>query len=116
MGLWNRVKQAMNKGTITSVPLPTNNSNTQNAPQVGNKIYVSNAQSWAPDLHPNGRENSQLVQDIDYRDGKLDVTYRDGFTAEYDNISPDLVKEFVQSDSKGRWAQKHLWDLPYKKV
>ena len=57
-----------------------------------------------------------LAKDIDYKNGKLDVTYNDGFTAEYDDISPDEVKDFVQNESKGRWAKAHLWDKPYKKV
>ncbi len=79
------------------------------------KIYSANVQSWNPETHPEGMGDSQLVQDIDYTrgDGTLDVTYRDGYTARYSDVPPEEVKEFTQSDSKGRWALAHLWDKPY---
>lgn len=85
-----------------------------------NKIDVTNAHSWNRETHPNGYEPSFLVKDIHYDntdgDGKLDVTYRDGFTAEYDRISPSQAVDFHNADSKGRWALKNLWKLPYKSV
>ena len=121
MSIWQKIKDAMinkqaSKPTITNVPLPVQTKNINNPSQTGDKVYVANAQSWNQETHPEGRGDSYLVQDIDYNNGKLDVTYRDGFTAEYDNISPQDAKEFAQADSKGRWALKHLWDSPYKKV
>lgn len=79
---------------------------------------VSNAQSWNTETHPEGMGPSHLVQDIDYDNisRKMDVTYRDGFTAEYDGIDSSQAKSFIQADSKGRWALKNLWNLPYKEI
>lgn len=80
-------------------------------------VSIMNAQSWNPQTHPNGRGPSQLVDVVDYKNtdgsGTLDVTYRDGFTAEYKNISAEQAKDFINSDSKGRWALNNLWNKPY---
>lgn len=81
-----------------------------NAPKV---VAVSNAQSWDSQTHPEGIGDSQLVQDIDYKDGVLDVTYRDGYTARYSDVPPEEAKAFSQAPSKGRWALKNLWNKPY---
>lgn len=83
-------------------------------PDIG-QMSVYNAQSWAPDLHPNGAENSSLVKSIDYSDGNLDVEYRDGFKARYD-ATPQEAQNFSRADSKGRWARKNLWDRPYTSI
>ena len=119
MGIWNRIRKNIKKSTISSLPLPNaNNQPGRNNPQpTGNVVSVYDAQSWNPETHPNGRGPSQLVDEINYNgNGKLDVKYRDGFEAEYDNISPQDAKDFVKSDSKGRWALKHLWNKPYKEI
>lgn len=115
--IWNRIKKAMSKDP-NSVPLPTSNAQLgrSNPQPTGNVISVQNAQSWNKETHPQGRGDPYLVQDIDYKDGKLDVKYRDGFTAEYDNITPQEAKDFAKADSKGRWAHAHLWNKPYKQV
>ncbi len=78
----------------------------------------ANAQSWNPETHPEGRGPSHLVSTIDYdeQSGNLDVGYRDGFQARYKNISPDLVKRFNDADSKGRFARKNLFSLPYEEL
>lgn len=78
----------------------------------------SNAQSWNPETHPEGRGPSHLVETIDYDGGTgyLDVGYRDGFKARYKNIDPDLVKQFNSADSKGRFAQQYLFNLPYEEI
>jgi hypothetical protein len=77
-----------------------------------------NAQSWNPETHPEGRGPSHLVATIDYEEdtGNLDVGYRDGFQARYKNISPDLVQRFNDADSKGRFAQKNLFNRPYEEL
>lgn len=77
-----------------------------------------NAQSWNKETHPNGRGDSLLVKTIDYdeKNKNLDVEYRDGFKARYENIEPQLVKNFHNADSKGRFALKNLWKLDYRKV
>lgn len=106
--MWEAINH--NKGDSKVVQLGGNINNGEQA-----RFYDGNPKSWAPDIHPNGIEPSSLVAVIDY-DGnnkELEVTYRDGFTAEYENISPDKVQEFAKSDSKGRWALKNLWNLPY---
>lgn len=87
----------------------------KNEPENTGSVYVSNAQSWNPETHPEGRGNSYLVESIDY-DGnnkKMDVTYRDGYTARYSDISKQEAQDFTRADSKGRWALKNLWDRPY---
>lgn len=118
MNVWKRIEKAMSKPVGASLKLPDVNSTPgrSNPQPQGNQVYVSNAQSWNPETHPEGRGDSYLVQDIDYKDGILDVTYRDGFTAEYQNISPEEAKEFASSDSKGRWAHRHLFNKPYTAV
>lgn len=80
-------------------------------------ISVSDAQSWNPETHPNGRGSSYLVDSFDYDGDKneLSVTYRDGFTAIYNGISSKEAKEFMSADSKGRWALRNLWNRPYKR-
>ena len=113
-----KINKAMGQGIQTSMPIPdVPNGNNRNPSQTGNVVSVQNAQSWNKETHPQGRGDSYLVQDIDY-DGKgtLDVTYRDGFKAEYNNIDPEDAKDFARADSKGRWARAHLWNLPYKRV
>lgn len=77
-------------------------------------VDIMNAQSWNAETHPKGRGPSYLVDGISYDgNGKLDVTYRDGAVCEYDDIPPEKVKEFVNSDSKGRWVHANLWSKPY---
>ena len=83
---------------------------------VFHNVSVKNAQSWNAETNKKYRHglpgNSALVKTIKYDDKnrRLIVTYRNGFKARYDNISSDDVSEFIDSDSKGRWALKHLWD------
>jgi hypothetical protein len=108
MGFFNNVLRSIAGAPKTDLA-------TKSTPTSNQNIYVSNAQSWDPSTHPDGRGDSQLVQDIDYntKDG-LTVTYRDGFTATYDNITPEESKAFSQAPSKGKWALSHLWGKPYK--
>lgn len=84
----------------------------------GGDLDIRNAQSWNKETHPNGPGPSQLVKRIDFdKDGEhLDVTYRDGFRARYDFDDENKVMQFAKADSKGRWALKHLWLLPYEQV
>lgn len=83
-------------------------------------IHLKNAQSWNPETNAKYRNghpgNSALVESINYDGNKLQVKYRDGFTAEYNGLTAKQVWDFCKSDSKGRWALKHLWDKDYKKV
>ncbi len=108
MNIWKRITaKLLNKTNLPALPLST-----------GGDVSVQNAQSWNSETHPEGRGDSYLVDNIDY-DGttkKMVVKYRDGFTAEYDDIKSKDARDFAQSDSKGRWALKHLWKLPYKEV
>lgn len=83
-------------------------------------LTISNQspQSWAPDLHPNGMEHSSYIDSIDY-DGdskKMQVSFTNGFSAEYDNISEDDAKSFNSADSKGRFFNNHFKNMPYKEV
>ena len=119
MSIWQKIKDAMikkqaSKPTITSIPLPTQTKNINNPSQTGNIISVQNAQSWAPDLHPNGRENSSYINNIDYNNGTMDVEFRDGTKVELNNINSDDAKDFSQADSKGRFYNQHFRDKPYK--
>ena len=87
----------------------------QTGKQVADTIfYVGNAKSWAPDIH-NGIENSSWVKSIDYDERKqlLTVTFRDGFTAHYPNITKDEAKAFVEDESKGRYVWRVLYHRKY---
>lgn len=85
-------------------------------------INIKNAQSWNTETNKKYRHGlpgkSALVKDIKYNDknNRLIVTYRNGFRAQYDDVSSDDASKFINSDSKGRWALKNLWDKDYKKV
>lgn len=83
--------------------------------QVANTIfYVGNAKSWAPDIHK-GIEDSSWVKSIDYDETKqlLTVTFRDGFTAHYPNITKDEATAFVADESKGRYVWRVLYHRKY---
>lgn len=75
---------------------------------------VSNAKSWAPDLHK-GIEDSSWVKSIEYDESKkeLAVTFRDGFTAHYPDITKDVAQDFIEDESKGRFVWKHLYHHKY---
>lgn len=84
--------------------------------KVGDTIfYVGNAKSWAPDIHPKGIEDSTWVKSIDYDESTkvLTVTFRDGFTAHYPNITKDEATAFVEDESKGRYVWKVLYNRKY---
>lgn len=123
MSFWDTIRNKMIQRKIDkSEKTDSNFRNARyNSPQgsvTPQNVSVQNAQSWNAETHPEGRGDSQLVNNIDYdaNTKNLEVEYRDGFKAQYGNISPAEAKEFSQADSKGRWALKHLWSLPYKKV
>lgn len=85
----------------------------------GGNLDIRDAQSWNKETHPEGPGPSKLVKDIKYEnDGDMTVTYRDNFTARYkrDYIDEQQAKSFAKADSKGRWALKNLWPLPYEEV
>ena len=84
----------------------------------GGDLDIRDAQSWNRETHPNGPGPSQLVKRIDYDkdDGNLTVTYRDGFRARYEMDNDRKIMGFAKADSKGRWALKNLWPLPYEEV
>ena len=87
----------------------------QTGKQVADPIsYVGNAKSWAPDIHK-GIEDSSWVKSIDYDESKqlLTVTFRDGFTAHYPNITKDEATAFVEDESKGRYVWKVLYHRKY---
>ena len=43
----------------------------------------------------------------------LSVTFRDGFTANYPNITKDEAAAFAEAESKGRFVQEHLYHHKY---
>lgn len=89
-------------------------------PQTQTSFTISNqnAQSWDPETHPDGRGDSHLVSTIDYdeQSGNLDVEYRDGFKARYENIDKETAEAFNRAPSKGRFALRKLWGLDYKPI
>ena len=95
---------------------PKENLPTVQTPSSSQAVYVSNAQSWNPETHPEGRGDSHYIEDIDYKDGVMDVKFRNGFEAELNNVDPNEVKDFVRSDSKGRFYNNHFADRPYTEV
>ena len=114
--IWDKINKIFQRKPITSVPLPASQAQIgrSNPQPTGNKVYVANAQSWAPDLHPNGRENSSYINNIDYNNGVMDVEFRDGTEVELNNIDSKDAKDFAKADSKGRFYNQHFRDKPYK--
>lgn len=93
--------------------------NRKKPPQTGKQVadtifYVGNAKSWAPDIH-DGIEDSSWVKSIDYDESKqlLTVTFRDGFTAHYPNITKNEATAFVEDESKGRYVWRVLYHRKY---
>ena len=83
--------------------------------QVADMIFrVGNVKSWAPDIHK-GIENSSWVKSVEYDESKqlLTVTFRDGFTAHYPDITKDVAQDFIEDESKGRFVWKHLYHHKY---
>lgn len=86
---------------------------------VFHNLAIKNAQSWNAETNKKYRNgmpgNSALVKTIKYNDKthKLEVTYRDNFTAVYDDVTAEEAAQFAKADSKGRWALKHLWSKKY---
>lgn len=60
-------------------------------------------------------DKTSWVQSFEYDEEKqeLTVTYRDGFTAHYPDITKDLATAFADSDSKGRFVHEHLYNHKY---
>lgn len=81
-------------------------------------ISNQNAVSWDVETHPEGRGDSRLVSTIDYdeQSKNLDVEYRDGFKARYENIDKGTAEAFNRAPSKGRFALRNLWGLDYKPI
>lgn len=96
----------------------SNNDKAGDITQVGDtdpksafkRFYDGNAKSWASDVHPNGTEPSTWVSVIDYDSSLLElkITFRDGTTCLYKDISPDMAKSFSEAPSKGRWVHENL--------
>lgn len=51
--------------------------------------------------------------EYDERTQVLTITFRDGFTAHYPDISKELAQDFVNDESKGRFVWKHLYNHKY---
>ena len=60
-------------------------------------------------------DKTSWVQSFEYDESKqeLTVTFRDGFTAHYPNITKDLATAFIEDESKGRFVWKHLYHRKY---
>lgn len=83
-----------------------NNKSSQN-------VAIYNAKSWAPDLHPNGIEPSSYIENVSYDNGNMHVDFRNGFSADYQDIDPNEARGFATTDSKGRYFNKHFRKEPY---
>lgn len=79
---------------------------------------LSNVKSWNEETHPEGVNNSTWVNDIKYDAGsqQLVVTFRDGFRAQYDGITPTEAEDFRLASSKGRWVRNNLVGRAYTGV
>lgn len=60
-------------------------------------------------------DKTSWVQSFEYDEEKqeLTVAFKDGFIAHYPNITKDLVAAFTESDSKGRFVWKNLYNRKY---
>ena len=91
---------------------------TDNLEQIGstqlksesNKFYDSNVKSFDSDNKQNGTGLSSWVSTIDYDSSLLElkITFKDGTTCLYKDITPDVVEDFNKAPSKGRWVRDNL--------
>ena len=60
-------------------------------------------------------DKASWVQSFEYDEEKkeLTVTFKDGFTAHYPNITKDEAAAFAESDSKGSFVRKNLYRRKY---
>lgn len=60
-------------------------------------------------------DKASWVQSFEYDEEKkeLTVTFKDGFTAHYPNITKDEAAAFTESDSKGSFVWKNLYHRKY---
>ena len=60
-------------------------------------------------------DKASWVQSFEYDESKqeLTVTFRDGFTAHYPNITKDLATAFIEDESKGRFVWNNLYHRKY---
>ena len=60
-------------------------------------------------------DKTSWVQSFEYSEEKkeLTVTFKDGFTAHYPNITKDEAAAFAESDSKGSFVRKNLYNRKY---
>ena len=60
-------------------------------------------------------DKASWVQSFEYDEEKkeLTVTFKDGFTAHYPNITKDEAAAFTDSDSKGSFVWKNLYNRKY---
>ena len=56
-----------------------------------------------------------VEKSVEYDESKqlLTVTFRDGFTAHYPDITKDVAQDFIEDESKGRFVWKHLYHHKY---
>ena len=62
-----------------------------------------------------GNESSSWVKFFEYDEEKqvLTITFRDGFTAHYPNITKDEAAAFAEDGSKGRYVYRFLRNRKY---
>lgn len=60
-------------------------------------------------------DKTSWVQSFEYDEEKkvLTVTFKDGFTAHYPNITKDEAAAFAEADSKGRFVWNNLYRRKY---
>lgn len=60
-------------------------------------------------------DKTSWVQSFEYDEEKkeLTVTFKDGFTAHYPNITKDEAAAFTEADSKGSFVWKNLYHRKY---
>ena len=74
------------------------------------ELFVEDVVSWNYQTHPEGAGPSHMIYSIryNYETKLMTVTMRHGGSWEYENVEKDLVIQFVQSDSKGRFWLQHF--------
>ena len=60
-------------------------------------------------------DKTSWVQSFEYDEEKkvLTITFKDGFTAHYPNITKDEAAAFTEADSKGRFVRNNLYHRKY---
>lgn len=60
--------------------------------------------------------NSSVVDQVDYINGLLTITFKNKSVYQYDKVQPDVYKKLIWSQSIWSYVKKELGKFTYKKI